>query len=90
MLRAVGSASCDMTHAGQAATICNGHWGLPLVISHTKQGVRFVTGLGFCVLGYLRRGTGYDFLRALGSASCDITQAGQGIRFVTGIEFCIL
>ena len=85
MLRAVGSASCDMTHAGQAATICNGHWDLPLVISHTKQGVRFVTGLG-----YLRRGTGYDLLRTLGSASCDITQAGQGIRFVTGIEFCVL
>ena len=49
MLRALGSASCDITHE-TAGTIGCGHWVLPLVISHTRQGVRFVTGSGFGVL----------------------------------------
>ena len=30
--------------------ICYGHWALRLVISHIRQGVRFVTGIGFYVL----------------------------------------
>ncbi len=42
-----------------------------LVISCTRQGVRFVTGIGFCILWYHARDRGYDLLRALGSASCD-------------------
>ena len=56
----------------------------------TKQGVRVVTGPGFC-----RR---YDLLRALGYASCDIcykhwvlpfviSHTKQGVRFITGIGF---
>ena len=72
LLRALGSASCDITHETRG-TIFYGHWVLPLVISHTRQGVRFVTGIGFCVLWYHRQDGGYDVLRALGSASCDIT-----------------
>ena len=78
MLRALGSASCDITHE-TGGTICYGQWVLRLVISHTRQGVRFVTGIGFCVLwchtgerGYdLLRVLGSDLLQALGSASCD-------------------
>ena len=50
----------------RGGTTCFGHWALCLVISHTRQGVRFVTG-------YHTRDRGYDLLRALGSASCDIT-----------------
>ena len=49
MFRALGSVSCDITHE-TVGTICYGHWVLRLVISHTRQGVRFVTGIGFCVL----------------------------------------
>ena len=39
---------CDET----GGTICYGHWVLHLVVSHTRQGVRFVTGIGFCILYY--------------------------------------
>ena len=46
LLRALGSASCDITHE-TGGTICYGHWVLRLVISHTRQEVRFVTGIGF-------------------------------------------
>ena len=48
LLRALGSASCDITET--RGKTCYGHWVLRLVISRTRQGVRFVTGLGFCVL----------------------------------------
>ena len=77
MLRALASASCDITQE-TGDTICYGHWALRLVISHTRQGVRFVTGIGFCVLRYRTRDRGYDLLRALSSASCDITQETGG------------
>ena len=73
MLRALGSASCDITHETRG-TMCYGHWVLRLAISHTRQGVRFVTGIGFCVLCYHTRNWGYDLLRALGSGSGDITE----------------
>ena len=49
LLRALGSVSCDITHE-TGGTICYGHWVLRLVISQTRQGVRFVTGIGFLVL----------------------------------------
>ena len=49
VLQSLGSASCDITHE-TTGTICYGHWVLRLVISHSRQGVRFVTGMGFCVL----------------------------------------
>ena len=45
MLRALGSASCDIIHETWY-TICYGHWVLHLVISGTKQEIRFVTGNG--------------------------------------------
>ena len=43
------SASCDITHE-TAGTSCYGHWVLRLVTSHLRQGVRFVTGIRFCIL----------------------------------------
>ena len=49
LIRALGSVSCDITHE-TGGTICYRHWVLRLVISHTRQGVPFVTGIGFCVL----------------------------------------
>ena len=49
LLRALGSAACEY-HARDRAAVCDGHWVLRLVISHTRQGARFVTGIGFCVL----------------------------------------
>ena len=39
-----------ISHVRQTVTICYGHWVLHLVISHTKQGVRLVTGIGFFIL----------------------------------------
>ena len=77
MFRALGSASCDITHE-TGDTICYGHWVLRLVISHTRQGVRFVTGIGFCVLCYHSRDRGYDLLQASRSASCDIIHETGG------------
>ena len=49
MLQALRSSSCDIIHE-TGGTVCYGHWVLRLVISHTRQGVRFVAGVGFCVL----------------------------------------
>ena len=77
LLRALGSASCDNTHE-TGGTICYGHWVLRLVISHTRQGVRFLRGIGFCLLRYHTRDRGYDVLQALGSASSDITHETRG------------
>ena len=81
--RALGSVSCDITHE-TGGTICYAHWVLRLVISHTRQGVRFVGALdsASCDITHETGGTicyghwnrGYDLLQALGSVSCDITQ----------------
>ena len=66
LLRALGSAFCDIAHEAVGA-ICYRLWDLHLlishtrpgvrcfrvlllVISHTRQEVRFVTSIGFCVL----------------------------------------
>ena len=49
LLWALASASRDLSHE-TGGTICYVHWLLHLVISHTRQGVRFVTGIGFCML----------------------------------------
>ena len=38
MLRALGSASCDITHETRGTSFY-GHWVLCLAISHTRQGV---------------------------------------------------
>ena len=77
LLRAVGSASCDTTHE-TGGTTCNGHCALHLVISLTRQVVRFVTHIVFRILCYHTRNRGYDLLRALGSASCDNTYETGG------------
>ena len=78
LLRALGTASCDITHETGGT--------MRLRISHTRKGLRYVTGLGFCVLRYHTRDRGYDLLRALGSAFRDITYetggticSGQGV-----------
>ena len=78
LLRALGSASCDITHE-TGGTTCNGHCALHLVISLTRQVVRFVTHIVFRILCYHTRNRGYALLRALGSASCDITHETGGI-----------
>ena len=87
LLRALSSASCDITQE-TGGTVCYGHWVLRLVISYTRQGVRFVTGIGFCVFWYHTRDREYDLLEALRSASRDITHE-TGVRFVMGIRFCV-
>ena len=87
-------------------TICYVHWVLRLVISHTRQGVRFVTGIGVTGIGF---GQGYDLFQAFGPASYDIihetgaticyrhcvlrlviSHTRQGVRFVTCLGFCVL
>ena len=47
LLRAFGSASCDITQE-TGGTICDGQLVLCLVISHTRQGVRCVRSTVFC------------------------------------------
>ena len=49
LLRPLGSASCDIADE-TGGTSCSVHWVLRLVISHTRQRVRFVTGIGICLL----------------------------------------
>ena len=52
------------------------------MISRTRQEVRFVTGIGFCVLRYPTRDRGYELLGALGCASCDITyETGSKVSY---------
>ena len=67
MIFCKNSASCDITHETRG-TICYGHEVLHLVIAHTRQGVRFVTGIGFCILFYHAQDRMHDLLRASGSA----------------------
>ena len=43
------SASCDSRHETRS-TICYGHGVLHLVIADTRREVRYVTGIGFCIL----------------------------------------
>ena len=81
LLRALGSASCVIRHETEDR-ICYGHWVLHLVLSDTRQVLRFVAGIGFCILCYQTRNRGYDLLRALGSASCVIRhKTGLTIRY---------
>ena len=89
MLRALGSASCDIIHETRG-TICYGHCVLRLVICHTRdRGYDLLRALGSasCVIIYETRGTicyGYWVLRLV------ISHTRQGVRFVTGIAFCVL
>ena len=46
LLRALGFAPCEITQE-TGGTICYGHWILCLVISHTRQEVRFLMGISF-------------------------------------------
>ena len=73
MLRACVSAFCDILQQ-TGGTICYGHGFLHLVVSYSRQEVRFVTGMGLCILRYLAADGRYDLLRAWGSASSGILQ----------------
>ena len=83
LLVALCSASCDMSHETEG-TICFGHWVLHLVISHTRQGLRFVNGIGFCVFWNHTRDRRFDLLRALGLASCDLAYERAGVTICCG------
>ena len=105
LLRALGSASFNITH-GARGTVCYRHCVLHLLISrkkqrgydfvagvgisHTRQRVRFVTGIGLCFFYYHSRDKGYDWLRVLCSASSDIPEETAGVRLVAGVGFCVL
>ena len=49
LLRALESASSHVAHE-TGGTVCYVYWIQRLVISPTRQDVRFVMGIGFCVL----------------------------------------
>ena len=72
-LRALGSASCDITHE-TGFSICYGHWVLGLVMAHTRQGGPSCYGHWVLRLVISHTRQGHELLRALGSASCDIAQ----------------
>ena len=69
LLRALGSASCDITDE-TGGTICYGHW------VQTRGAICYRHSVLHLVIPYTRQG--YDLLRALGSASCDITHETRG------------
>ena len=73
LLRPLGSASCDITQEA-GGTICDGHWVLPLVISHTRPWGTVCYGHWVLPLAISHTRQGVQcVLQALGSASCDIT-----------------
>ena len=78
-----------IAYSRQGGTIHCGHQVLLPLILHSRQEVRFVTGMGVCILWYLTSGRGYYLLRAWVSAFCDIKQQTE-VRFATAIGFCIL
>ena len=81
MLRALGSASCDITHETMC-TSCHGHWVLRPVITHTRQGGTICYGHWVLRLVISHTRQGYDWCGALGSASCDITHETSDKRYV--------
>ena len=87
--RALGSASYHTTYEPAKGTFLYGQKNLHFVTSHTRHGVRFVTGIVLSILPcHTRdRGTicyGHWVLHRV------ISYTRQGVRFVTGIGFCIL
>ena len=90
MLRALVTASCDITHE-TGGTSCYGHWVLCLVISHTRQGVRFVIralGSAACDITHKTKGTicyRHWMLRLVVSHT-----PNRGYDVATGIGFCVL
>ena len=81
MLRALDSASFDITHQTGGA-ICFGHWVLRLMISYTtEETICYGHWVLHLVLSYTRqwvRFVTYDVLWALDSASKDITYETGG------------
>ena len=67
MLRAFGSASCEITHETRGA-VCDGHWVLRLVISRDR-GYDLSGALDSVTCDIFHETGGTISLRALGSAS---------------------
>ena len=88
MLRALGSVSCDFTDE-TGGSICYWHWALCVVISHTRQEVRFVTGIGLCSCDITHE-TGGTFCYGHWVPPLVISHTRQGAGFVTGIGFGVL
>ena len=81
MLRALGSASCDIKQE-TGGTIYYGHWVLRLVTSHTIQGGTICYGRWVLCLAISHTEQGVRLARALGFASCDMTdETGQTVCF---------
>ena len=87
MLRALGSASCDITHETGGTTCC-GHWVLRLVISHTRDRCRdLLRALGSASCN-IKHGTGCTICYGHWVLRLVISHTRQEVRFVTGIGFC--
>ena len=89
MLRALGSASCDITYETRG-TICCGNWVLCVVISYTRQGVRIVMVIRFCLLCNIIYETTGTFCYGHCIPRLVISHMRQVIRSVRGIGFCVL
>ena len=89
MLRVLGSASCDSRHE-TGGTICYGHSVLHFVIADTRQGVRFVTGIGGSASCDSRHETGGTIYSGHWVLYLVLADTRQEVRFITGIGFCIL
>ena len=63
LLRAWVSASCGILQQTGGTIHCGHQVLLPLIL-HSRQEVRFVMGMGFCILWYLTADGRYDLLRA--------------------------
>ena len=57
--------------------------GSAFVLSHPRQKIGFLMGIGFYILCYHARDRGNDLLRALGSASCVLTYVIRGSICIT-------
>ena len=87
--RALSSASFHITYEPAKGTFLYGHE--VFVTSHTRHGVRFVTGIALCILRYHTRDRGYDLQRALCSASGDITdETGRTICYAYCVPHLVL
>ena len=87
MLRALGSASCDITHE-TGGTSFYGHWVLRLVKSFTRRGYDLLRALGSasCDITHETAGTVCYEHWALRFV---LTHTKQLVRVITGIGFCI-
>ena len=89
MLRALGSASFDITHE-TGGTISYGHWVLCLVITHTRDsGYDLLRALGSASCNMTNE-TGGTICYRHWVLHLVISHTRREKRFVTGIGFCLL